>query len=101
MGKGNWREFENPSITARPSFSSNNEDKSNRRLRVQKTKSGRKGKTVTLISGLPLEVDEVKLLLKKLKSQCGTGGTCKEGSIELQGDQVIRVLEFFKTKSDI
>ena len=47
---------------------------------------GRKGKGVTLISGLPLPQAELKVLAKKLKQKCGTGGTLKDRVIEIQGD---------------
>ncbi|WP_111637087.1 stress response translation initiation inhibitor YciH [Marinomonas shanghaiensis] len=47
---------------------------------------GRKGKGVTVITGLPLTEDALKTLGKKLKTLCGTGGAVKEGQIEIQGD---------------
>tara|TARA_B100000700_G_C14502124_1_gene604606 strand:+ start:217 stop:522 length:306 start_codon:yes stop_codon:yes gene_type:complete len=99
MSKGNWREFESPSPQARLSSSSNIENKSDSPFRVEKTKAGKKGKTVTVISGVKLEVQQMKLLLKKLKIYCGTGGTLKEGIIELQGNHVDSVFKFFEMKS--
>jgi translation initiation factor 1 len=53
---------------------------------VERSTKGRKGKGVTLITGLPLENDSLKELAKKLKQKCGTGGTVKNGIIEIQGD---------------
>ncbi|MGJ8648472.1 MAG: stress response translation initiation inhibitor YciH [Marinomonas colpomeniae] len=47
---------------------------------------GRKGKGVTTIKGLPLTEEALKQLGKKLKAQCGTGGSVKDGQIEIQGD---------------
>ena len=47
---------------------------------------GRKGKGVTLITGLPLNSEELKALSKKLKQKCGSGGSIKNGIIEIQGD---------------
>ena len=41
---------------------------------------------MTVISGLPLNEQELKALGKQLKQQCGSGGTVKQGSIEIQGD---------------
>ena len=55
-------------------------------VRVSRETKGRKGKGVTLISGLPLEGDALRALAKELKQRCGTGGTVKDGVIELQGD---------------
>ena len=48
---------------------------------------GRKGKTVTLVSGLQHNPDTLKDIARMLKEHCGTGGTVKERTIELQGDQ--------------
>ena len=62
-------------------------------LRIQATRSGRKGKTVTIISGLQHNPANLAKLLKKLKSQCGTGGTVKDNSLEIQGDHRQRLLE--------
>ena len=48
---------------------------------------GRKGKGMTLISGLPLSEDDLTALAKKFKQQFATGGAVKDFVIELQGDQ--------------
>jgi len=56
------------------------------RIRVSRETKGRKGKGVSLITGLPLGEDELKSLAKELKQRCGTGGTIKDGTIEIQGD---------------
>lgn len=56
-------------------------------VRVSRETKGRKGKGVTLISGLPLAGPELKAYAKLLKARCGTGGTVKDGVIEIQGDQ--------------
>ena len=55
-------------------------------VRVGRETKGRKGKGVTVISGLGLAGVELKALAKALKSKCGTGGTVKDGVIEIQGD---------------
>ncbi len=47
---------------------------------------GRGGKTVTLVKNLQLSAEDLKDLSKKLKQACGTGGTIKDGVIEIQGD---------------
>jgi len=55
-------------------------------VRVSRETKGRKGKGVTLVTGLPLQGDELKALAKQLKQVCGTGGTVKEDRVEIQGD---------------
>lgn len=55
-------------------------------VRIRRETSGRKGKGVTTISGVPLAADELKALAKQLKKRCSTGGAIKEGIIEIQGD---------------
>jgi len=55
-------------------------------VRVGRQTKGRKGKGVTLISGVPLNYEAIKRLGKELKKKCGTGGTVKDGIIEIQGD---------------
>ena len=50
-------------------------------------KPGRKGKGVTLITGVPLDQDGLAALARDLKQCCGTGGTVKGGVIEIQGDR--------------
>tara|TARA_B100000700_G_C14576994_1_gene638316 strand:+ start:59 stop:382 length:324 start_codon:yes stop_codon:yes gene_type:complete len=94
MAKGNWNEFDDPSIQVKSISRFNTENKSQRSICVQRTKLGKGGKTVTVITGLLFEVDQAKPFLKKLKILCGTGGTLKGDSIELQGDQVKIVLQF-------
>ena len=55
-------------------------------VRVGRETKGRKGKAVTVITGLGLAGPELKDLAKKLKARCGTGGTVKDGTIEIQGE---------------
>ena len=62
-------------------------------VRILRQTKGRKGKGVSLITGLPLIEDELKTLAKQLKKICGCGGTVKEGIIEIQGDYRERLLE--------
>jgi translation initiation factor 1 len=55
-------------------------------VRVARETGGRGGKTVTVVRGLPLAADALAELARGLKAACGTGGTAKDGAIELQGD---------------
>ncbi|MCP4293072.1 MAG: stress response translation initiation inhibitor YciH [bacterium] len=55
-------------------------------VRVSRQTKGRKGKGVTLVTGVPLEGPDLKDLAKTLKQRCGSGGTVKNGVIEIQGD---------------
>ena len=94
MPKGGWQEFSSDSSLQRPSGpSSEPTPKSQQMVRVQPTRGGKGGKTVTVIRGLELEAAALKALLKQLKTRIGSGGTAKDGLIELQGDQVELALE--------
>ncbi len=53
---------------------------------LHRESSGRGGKAVTLVKKLILSEDDLKALAKKLKNECGTGGTIKDGVIEIQGE---------------
>ena len=58
-------------------------------VRVSRTKAGRKGKTVTLVTGLP--PGDLGAIAKELKRLCGSGGAVKDGVVEVQGDHRDRV----------
>jgi translation initiation factor 1 len=62
-------------------------------LRVQASRKGRKGKTVTVIMGLQESEETLNGLLKQLKNQCGAGGTIKDSEIEIQGDHVQKIVQ--------
>ena len=55
-------------------------------VRIGRETKGRKGKGMTVITGVPLHPEGLKELAKRLKQQCGTGGTVKGHIIEIQGD---------------
>jgi translation initiation factor 1 len=55
-------------------------------IRVSRETKGRKGKCVSLVPGVPLGHDGLLELAKRLKQKCGSGGTIKDGVIEIQGD---------------
>lgn len=60
--------------------------------RVLRETKGRGGKAVTVVRGLALEPKALDALAKRLRTACGTGGTVKDGVIEVQGDHVDRVM---------
>lgn len=62
-------------------------------LKVQASRKGRKGKTVTVISGFQVKPETLEALLKQLKTQCGTGGTVKDNTLEIQGDHTQKLVE--------
>ncbi len=55
-------------------------------VRIGRETKGRKGKGVTVITGVPLAEDALDELATRLKKRCGSGGTVHEGVIEIQGD---------------
>ena len=62
-------------------------------VRVSLSSKGRKGKSVTLIKGLSMNPSELKAYAGKLKKKTGTGGSLKDGVIEIQGDYREKVAE--------
>ena len=94
MPKGNWREFNDSSSTPKSSCHKSKTPINLQSIRIQKIKGGKNGKTVTVITGLELNNVELRNVLKQLKKYGGTGGTIKQNSLELQGDQVAMALDF-------
>ena len=68
------------------------------RLRLRLDKKGRGGKTVTVVFDLPSHPDYFTGLIKKLKAHCGTGGTLREGRMEIQGDQRDKVQAYLELR---
>ena len=64
------------------------------KLRVIQETKGRGGKAVTVVRGLALDATALAALGKQLRTACGTGGTVKEGAIELQGLHALQVTEW-------
>ena len=62
-------------------------------VRVSRQTKGRGGKSVTLVKGLALDAAALALLGKQLRTACGSGGTVKDGVIEIQGDHCDLVME--------
>ena len=65
-------------------------------VRVSRETKRRGGKAVTVVKGVALDADALAGLGKQLKTGCGSGGTVKDGVIEVQGDHVERVMEALK-----
>lgn len=55
-------------------------------VRVGREVKGRAGKSVTTVTGLPLSLADIEALAAHLKKRCGSGGTVRDGVIEVQGD---------------
>lgn len=62
-------------------------------LKIQVSRKGKGGKTVTIVSGFQISIDTLVSLTKQLKNQCGTGGTSRENEIEIQGDHRQKLFE--------
>ena len=86
--KGGWQEFSRTESLQRGLPAPSAIARTQQKVRVQRTKAGKGGKLVTAITGLEIPEAEAKALLKALKATAGTGGTLKDGVIELQGDQL-------------
>lgn len=70
-------------------------------VRVSRETKGRAGKGVTLVRGLALDALALAALGKQLKTACGSGGTVKDGVIEVQGDHCERVIEMLKAQGHV
>jgi len=68
------------------------------RVRVGRATQGRKGKGVTTVTGLPLAAAELERTAKELKRLCGSGGTVKDGVIEIQGEHRDRVVAWLAAR---
>ncbi len=65
-------------------------------VRVSRETQRRGGKSVTVIKGVMLGATALAQLGKQLKTACGSGGTVKDGVLEVQGDHVVLVMEVLK-----
>ena len=95
MRKKNWIEFNN-NIKSTGGYDKISKNQS-QRLKIHKEKKGKKGKTVTFISGFETQnISQIAQLLKKLKVYCGTGGSVNDQGIQLQGDMQEKVKFFLR-----
>jgi translation initiation factor 1 len=67
-------------------------------VRVSRETKGRGGKAVTLVKGLGMDAALLTDMGRQLKAACGSGGTVKDGIIEVQGDHCDRVIELLKAQ---
>ncbi len=67
-------------------------------VRVSLDTKGRAGKGVTVVRGLALDAAALATLGKQLKAACGSGGTVKDGTVEVQGDHCERVMAVLKAQ---
>ena len=65
-------------------------------VRVSRETKGRGGKAVTVVKGVPVDAAALAALGKQLKAACGSGGTVKDGVIEVQGDHCAPVVAFLQ-----
>ena len=70
-------------------------------VRVSRETAGRSGKAVTVVRGLALDAAALAALAKQLKALCGSGGTVKDGVVEVQGDHCERVIEALKKQGRV
>jgi len=67
-------------------------------VRVQRETKGRGGKAVTVLRGVPLEAAALVKLGQELKAACGSGGTVKDGVVEVQGDHVEKAMAWLQQR---
>ena len=65
---------------------------------MSRQSKGRKGKGVTLVTGVPLQGAELSAFASDLRKRCATGGALKDGVIEIQGDHRDRLIELIKQR---
>lgn len=96
MRKKNWIEFENEEQINNNNVLNKNPAKS-KKINIHKEKKGKRGKIITVISGISKDNSyEYLKLFKNLKIFCGTGGKLNDESIQLQGDMEEKVKIFLR-----
>lgn len=67
-------------------------------VRIHRQTKGRKGKGVSIVTGLDLDDTALKLFAAELKKSCGCGGSVKDGEIEIQGDARDKIKVYLEKK---
>src|SRR3954466_3448028 len=67
-------------------------------VRVLRETKGRGGKAVTVVRGVPVAAGALVKVGQELKAACGSGGTVKDGIIEVQGDHVEKVMALLQAR---
>lgn len=110
MKHNDWKKRLNVVYSTNPEFQYEKEDenepvenlpKAEQKLRVSIERKNRGGKTVTLVSGFKGSDDDLKELGKMLKTQCGVGGSSKDGLILIQGEFKEKVVSLLKKEGYI
>jgi translation initiation factor 1 len=81
-----------PQPAAHPAKGPPGKPQKQRQVLVKIDRKGRRGKSVTLVEGVPCSAEELEALSRKLKTACGSGGTVKDGRIEIQGEHRDKIL---------
>jgi translation initiation factor 1 len=81
-----WSSTDGDLRKARPARGGAERESAGGRVKVRRETSGRRGKAVTTVAGVPVDDEALKALAGRLKKRCGVGGSVKDGVIELQGD---------------
>ena len=68
-------------------------------VRISRETKGRGGKAVTVVRGLAMDASDLASLAKQLKAACGSGGTVKDGTVEVQGDHVTTIMAALQKQS--
>ncbi|KGF72069.1 hypothetical protein DO97_12435 [Neosynechococcus sphagnicola sy1] len=91
-----YREFGNSDNSAALERGQPERPVGEQKIRVEASRKGRKGKTVTIIRGFQTNEATLETLLKQLKTQCGAGGTLKDQEIEIQGEHTQKIVQILK-----
>jgi translation initiation factor 1 len=67
-------------------------------VRVSRETKGRGGKAVTVVRGVPVDAAALVKLGQQLKTACGSGGTVKDGVVEVQGDHIDKVMALLQAQ---